>query len=295
MDSLALICNLYGDGPATLRRLRDAGCGDLDGVASAPPEKLAGLLRTSARAARRFQAESRLLLSRVDSEAGVQVATEQAPKEHGDPLVRKVLDVWRERDAAEAGTDEKQEAVAAEQVVVETVTAADPLVTGCIESLDAGLCARLNRMGLATLRDLIARDGFEISREAGLPFTRVARLQLLARRAFEGLVESGQIERVIESEEPEIDVASPPRDERGTLWPQPGPTTTQVRAAAPSAAAQPVRFSPAERPATSSAGESGAEQTRLAAHRITGQGPEGEEKAPEAGPEEPSEGAGPFA
>lgn len=293
MDSLALLCNLYGDGPATLRRLRDAGCGDLGAVAATPAESLANLLRTSARSARRFQAESRILLSRVDSESGVQVAAPEAPAEHRDPLMRKVLAAWRERDAVEAPQAAEVGALVPAAPQPEPAAPADQLVPGCIESLDPGLCARLGRIGVTTLRELTERDGFEIAREAGLPFTRVARLQLLGRRALAALVANG----ALDSEEEPVEACEPPEvaadHEHGTLWPRPGPLVAPTDRDAPPSSPDEPRFSPAEQPCTAGEGEGGTEWTRLSAHGASQPLPG--LRGPEAGPEEASEGAGPFA
>jgi hypothetical protein len=66
MDALALLCNLYGDGPATLKRLRTAGCASFDALGGLGVEDLAEILGTSQPAARRFLREARLLLERVD-------------------------------------------------------------------------------------------------------------------------------------------------------------------------------------------------------------------------------------
>jgi len=65
MDALALLCNLYGDGPATLKRLRSAGCDTFGALEDLEPDQLSEILGTNESAARRFLREARLLVERV--------------------------------------------------------------------------------------------------------------------------------------------------------------------------------------------------------------------------------------
>ena len=61
MDLLALLCNLYAEGPATLRVLRRAGIRTLPNVLATSDWALAELLGGSPAAARRFAREARRL------------------------------------------------------------------------------------------------------------------------------------------------------------------------------------------------------------------------------------------
>src|SRR5262245_40076537 len=83
MDALALLCNLYGDGPATLRRLREAGCASVASLDGIPAEDLALILGTSPVGAQRFQREARHLLQRVGD------VLEQARELPSSELVRE--------------------------------------------------------------------------------------------------------------------------------------------------------------------------------------------------------------
>ena len=65
MDTMALLCNLYGNGPATLRRLRDAGCTTVEGLERAGIDQLSEWLADSPDAARRFLREAQRLNARV--------------------------------------------------------------------------------------------------------------------------------------------------------------------------------------------------------------------------------------
>lgn len=64
MDSLALLCNLHGDGPETLRRLRRAGVSDLRSLFALGIEGVEPLLGRDRPAASRFLREARLLEQR---------------------------------------------------------------------------------------------------------------------------------------------------------------------------------------------------------------------------------------
>ncbi|HUR26824.1 MAG TPA: hypothetical protein VM509_01450, partial [Planctomycetota bacterium] len=65
MDSLALLCNLYGDGPATLKRLRAGGVLRIEDVGDRRSSDLAALLELSPASARRFVKEAAALQKRV--------------------------------------------------------------------------------------------------------------------------------------------------------------------------------------------------------------------------------------
>jgi hypothetical protein len=77
MDALALLCNLYGDGPATLKRLRAAGLDSFPALEDLEPDQLALVLGTHEAAARRFLREARLLFERL--EEGEVEGEERAP------------------------------------------------------------------------------------------------------------------------------------------------------------------------------------------------------------------------
>ena len=44
MDTLALLCNLHAEGPATLRKLRELGCKSIDDLTRLPVETITSLL-----------------------------------------------------------------------------------------------------------------------------------------------------------------------------------------------------------------------------------------------------------
>ncbi len=63
MDGLALLCNLYADGPVTLERLRAARVANLGELERAEPERLAAWLHASVPQARAFVEEARKMAS----------------------------------------------------------------------------------------------------------------------------------------------------------------------------------------------------------------------------------------
>jgi len=66
MDAMALLCTLHADGPATLKRLRQAGCDSITAVRELDPSRLADLLDATPAAARRFLREAEHLYERLD-------------------------------------------------------------------------------------------------------------------------------------------------------------------------------------------------------------------------------------
>jgi len=187
MDSLALLCNLYGDGPATLRRLRESGLASLEAIAEAEPERLAGVLRTAVRSARRFQHEGRLLIERTA--AGDPVVAHAAPtpreSESGDPLVKKVLETWRRLDDEAATPPSTSQAPAPPLPSAEDVESMN-LDDAAIDGLDAAHRERLAHAGIRTLEELTGCDALRIATGEGIALTRVLHWQLLGRRALAG-------------------------------------------------------------------------------------------------------------
>ena len=93
MESLALLCTLHADGPATLKRLRRAGCDSLESIESYGASDLANLLEVPPAVARRLLKEARGLSVRLDegvlddAEEAPQVSTAAAPDSTPRPQV----------------------------------------------------------------------------------------------------------------------------------------------------------------------------------------------------------------
>ncbi len=164
MDSLALLCNLYGQGPVTLRRLREAGCSTCDDVLCLEPTKLARALRTRRPAAERFQREARELAARVGVLGGPAPAIESSELAEFSPPVAQVQEPELEAPTSVAGDGGEQ------------------LRTELLDGLDSTLCMRLRSLGIERVEDLARADALELARSLEVPVTRVVRLQFLARR-----------------------------------------------------------------------------------------------------------------
>jgi predicted RecB family nuclease len=172
MDSLALLCNLYGQGPVTLRRLRDAGCRTCDDVLCLEPAKLARALRTRRPAAERFQREARELAARIGEFGGPAPAIESNELRPEPELV------------PQAALAELEPAAAAHE------DGGAQLRPELLDGLDSSLCLRLRSLGIERVEDLARADALELARSLEVPVTRVVRLQFLARRLADARVES---------------------------------------------------------------------------------------------------------
>jgi hypothetical protein len=212
MDTLALLCNLHADGPATLQRLRRVGCESLAGLRRLEPVALVRELGWGEGQALRFLREARLLAERTEgplsSEAeesfelesslvealdgGHDDAEEQAPEAELEPLeeapaeapaeagVEALLGAWRELDR-----------VSPPRAPEDFVIPRPPRARGdrrleelALEGLTPELVARLAGKGVRTLVELCEVGELELARALGLGLTRVKRLQFQARRVL---------------------------------------------------------------------------------------------------------------
>ncbi|MFT7540205.1 MAG: hypothetical protein ACI9K5_001165, partial [Gammaproteobacteria bacterium] len=210
MDALALLCTLYAEGPSTLQRLHGGGCGSLAALLELEPEGLKECLGWNDRVAERFLREAWILAERLD--AGW--AEEELPAEQERPSValvpeasrprgrgtvpvdqtqrEQLLERWRALDSATPPAEIALEADsrAVSYVVPERITEvpvrastepqSDPRLAEL--GLDPGHVARLESVGITTLDSFARRDGFELAQLLQVPFTRLQRLQLVARR-----------------------------------------------------------------------------------------------------------------
>jgi len=220
MDTLALLCNLHADGPATLQRLRRAGCESLAALRRMDPVRLAERLEWNERAAERFLREAALLSGRVEPEeedtedASVEFELESelvadldgdtdeaeseeeeddsvAELEDEEPLavagpaperVEVVLGAWRELDRVAPPSDP----------VPYEIPRPEPLPDVSLSELgwnelSEAQRARLQELGIASLRSLAEADPLRLSRGLGLGFTRTTHLCFRARRELERL------------------------------------------------------------------------------------------------------------
>lgn len=95
MEALALLCTLHADGPASLRRLRRAGCASIQQLETLASAELASILDVPPAVARRLGREARGLSTRLDlgsfddqeeaPEIGSSTLSPDAPPVPGDP------------------------------------------------------------------------------------------------------------------------------------------------------------------------------------------------------------------
>jgi hypothetical protein len=219
MDTLALLCNLHADGPATLLCLRRAGFESLAALRRLEPANLARALDWNERTAERFLREATLLAARsgdfdeegagepgaafelestlveeLDGPTDEAEADESAPEDELEvdeapeaeevaavEGVEALLGAARELDRV-APPGEPGEFVIPRPLAARTDRRLDELE---LEGLTHGLRARLAGLGLRTLRELAEADELELARALDLGYTRVKRLGFLARRALE--------------------------------------------------------------------------------------------------------------
>ncbi len=238
MDGLALLCNLFADGPASLRSLRSIGIRSLNDVLVVPEASLASTLKTSRAHVRRFQCEARGLQGRL---AEMPLEPELRPTPGADPAAKGVLapihpltftgrrtpqayelqplDAERDEPLSEAPQPVAERAPDVEASAEEAPPApASPervLQRGELPGLDSQTCEALVREGVRTYRALIELASLGLARRVGIPFTRLLDLRyaaegFLARPDVPGSATDTDLE-------PVRDIATPS--------PAPAPTT----------------------------------------------------------------------
>lgn len=165
MDGLALICNLFADGPVTLGRLRAARVASLDELERAAPERLASWLHASVPQARTFIEEARKLVRRLAEEAPPVPA--RAPRD----LVRTGASLTARRETVSSTSQG---------------TNALPLRPGLIPGLDETVCARLALNHVRSLQALSESAGLALARRTGIPYSALLDLARHARGHLAG-------------------------------------------------------------------------------------------------------------
>ncbi|MBK7876881.1 MAG: hypothetical protein IPJ77_14240 [Planctomycetes bacterium] len=103
MDAMALLCTLHADGPATLKRLRQAGCSTLEALEVLDAERIASLLACTPASARRLQKEARGLRERLHGGAAPATTSAAAPvpgRAASEPARSSVESAAHSREAA---------------------------------------------------------------------------------------------------------------------------------------------------------------------------------------------------
>ena len=203
MEPLGLLCNLYGDGPSTKRKLQRAGCDSLAALVELDARELAARTGWDMVEAERFLREGWILAERLDlglleaeargshdGEAAVATAVAVPASEpplhavgDGHPPSRaSLLDRWQELDRQDPPP-------APEDLLVPRPPPGrrqgHPLEGVFLPGLGPEHLAALRERGLGTLEALVGAPAIGIARELGLGYTRVARWQFLAKKALE--------------------------------------------------------------------------------------------------------------
>jgi predicted RecB family nuclease len=211
MDSLALLCTLHADGPATWRKLRENGCHKLTELARFDPERLAAILGGTPAGARRFLREARHLGERSGSAwlereeplaaaspglaAPSPVVAEEVPLPARDQaLVEDVLRAWRDEDHKELETRAPpapapeplfEPEPAFELVPIASLAvarAAQALAPNLVDGLSQAACEQLRAEGVHTLEALVEADLGQLALRSGLGYSRLYRWRSLAER-----------------------------------------------------------------------------------------------------------------
>jgi hypothetical protein len=167
MDGLALLCNLFADGPVTLKRLRAARIESLSELEREAPERLAAWLHASVPQARAFVEEARKLVRRL-AEAG---PFSGPPRPALRPSASAPLAPQLPHRPVPGGI------------------ASFALRAGLLPGLDEGVCARLAMHQVRTLQALSEAAGLALARRTGIPYSTLLEL---ARRARGTLAELGR-------------------------------------------------------------------------------------------------------
>jgi hypothetical protein len=205
MDTLALLCNLHADGPATLQKLRRAGIDSIGLLVRRGPLEIAASLDWNERAAERFLREAALLAERLDEELPASPMLEGHEDEETEALsagddwqdeepgqaepgfappperIEAVLGAWRELDRVSPPGEPRE-------YELPRPVQADAALTE-LPGLSERLRWRLQDLGIRSLRALIEARDVDLARDLPLGFTRLKHLQFLATRALEALPE----------------------------------------------------------------------------------------------------------
>jgi len=215
MDTLALLCNLHADGPATLLRLRRIGCESLASLRRLEGATLVRELGWPEATAQRFLREGRLLAERTEgplageSEDVFELESELVEELDGSLDEGEELEPEPEETCTEEALDEPLAEVGVAALLgawreldrvsppVEPVEPAEFLIPRpppsagdrrleelALEGLTPELVARLAGKGVRTVLELCEAGELELARALGLGLTRVKRLQFQARRAL---------------------------------------------------------------------------------------------------------------
>jgi len=254
MDTLALLCTLHADGPASIQRLRAADLSSIDDVLGCSVETTAEVLGLSMAQGRRFHREARMLTMRTqgegldreesmypggvmaeltaaqnvmkgvaatrDSAEPVRSISKPAESQETKPdiaaILAPVLDRWEKEEASEGAA---QQQTTAEESGVEETKVSTPSTSAPVASLDGvdgELSMALVAAGYGTLDAVVEVEPLALSRAIGRPYSEACRVNFLAKRA---LAASPAVSAVTPSTPSEEGVPSPHGSAAGSEGP----------------------------------------------------------------------------
>jgi hypothetical protein len=218
MDTLALLCNLHADGPATLQRLRRLTVDSLMALMRLDAAELADALGWAPPAAERFLREAELLAERISGEPDSELEDEgeeeledetsfeeydtvdegededesaedeevwdEVEEEELPERAQAVLGTWRELDRTEPPAEPREFMLPRP---APTPRADLALRAASLPGLAPEGLRALAERGVTTLRAMVELGDVELARTLGFTFTRAKHLQFQAARALEGL------------------------------------------------------------------------------------------------------------
>src|SRR6202008_1222637 len=185
MDTLALLCNLLAEGPATLRVLHREGVKTLSDVEAQRIDHLASLLGASPAGARRFAGEARMLAARMgaaplEREQNAPFLSAESPEEPSPltPAIRRAVETPRSAPRA-VETPRHAPTYTTPFASGAPFASGTSLRPGSLEGLDASLCDHLAREGITTLEALADASGSSLAKRLGIGLPRLMDLSYL--------------------------------------------------------------------------------------------------------------------
>ena len=220
MDTLALLCTMHADGPASIQRLRAADLASIDDVLGCSVETTAEVLGLSMAQGRRFHREARMLAMRTQGEGldreesmypgGVtaELAAAQAvmqsvaaAAESVEPMsstqdfrdsqkskpdiaaiLAPVLERW-ERDDASGREAQEETTEGAGAMNPASLAPTSSTLVASLDGVDGELSKALAAAGYGTLEAIIGVEPLALSRAINRPYSEACRVLFLAKRA----------------------------------------------------------------------------------------------------------------
>lgn len=220
MDTLALLCTMHADGPASIQRLRAADLASIDDVLGCSVETTAEVLGLSMAQGRRFHREARMLAMRTQGEGldreesmypggvAAELAAAQAvmqsvaataksvepmsstqdfrDSQKSKPdiaaILAPVLKRWEKDDVSER--EAQQEAMGGAGAMNTASSAPTSSISvASLDGVDGELSKALIAAGYGTLEAINGVEPLALSRAINRPYSEACRVLFLAKRA----------------------------------------------------------------------------------------------------------------